>query len=303
MCVITKKNLRFNNKDKNHIIGKFKLPYSLNGPIHNVKKWVYESETQEVENLVGGMFVTYLRNEEKRDVMYYYLNEDDSNKNPDLYVHLDGRHHSVQVTQLVLNDFLTKFNQTKRICEKISNYIIEIYKPPMGINIQIYPPWENSKFQKAPQKVYKRLAKVIAKIITENIEKLKIKNEYLDFELDKEKFGKIADSFNLLPIPEKYKSNYFGSNNIFIDYEFDDIKISQDDIKNSVEKVFKDKNEGNSEILIVWGDENQFMQTEPLILEQLKRIFIETTFKSVYFLTFRNILDMKNISIHCSKVY
>lgn len=290
------------NHSKKIIIGGFKLPYSLNGPSHKKSKWVDENDNKKVENLTGRLFVDYLRHVEKRDVLYFSQNENDSNKNPDIFIHLDGKVQSAQITQIVLNDYLKKFNQTKKLCEKISNLIVDIYKPPIKINVQIYPPWQTENPIKSSGKVHKQAAKIIANSISQNIEELKSVNKFLNFDFDKTIFGNFADCFNLLPVPDVHQSNYFGDNNVYIDYEFDDIKISQEDIKNSVNKVFSDKEGGNSDILLIWGDQNHFMGTEFLIFEMLKKKFNKTSFKSVYFLFFKNTADIESRKIYCSNV-
>ena len=203
--------MRFNkNHSKKHIIGGFKLPYSLNGPSYKRPKWVDENDTQKVENLTGGLFVNYLRQIEKRKVLYFSPNENDGNKNPDIFIHIDGKIQSAQITQIVLNEYLRKFNKTKKLCEKISNLIVDIYKPTIKINVQIYPPWEAEVPLKTSGKIHKQAAKVIADGISQNIEKLKSENKFLNFDFDKKVFGSFADSFNLLPIPNTHQSNYFG---------------------------------------------------------------------------------------------
>lgn len=287
---------------KKHIIGGFKLPYSRNEPSYKREKWVDENDTKKVENLTGGLFVNYLRQVENRKVLYFTHNEKDENKNPDIFIHVDGKIQSAQITQIVLNDYLQKFNQTKRLCEKISNLIVDIYKPPIKVNIQIYPPWEVEEPPKSTGGIHKKAAKIIAKSISENIETLLSKNEYLNFNLDKNIFGNFADSYNLYPVPNTHHSCYFGDNNVYIDYEFDDIKISKEDIYNSTSKVFEDKNEGNSDILLIWGDQNQLMNTEHLIIKNLQDKFKSTRFKSVYLLLFHNILEVERREIFCSKL-
>jgi len=238
----------------------------------------------------------------KERFFFFSANENDENKNPDIFIHIDGKIQSAQITQIVLNEYLKKFNQTKKLCEKISNLIVDIYKPPIKINVQIYPPWETEEPLKSSGKIHKQAARIIANSISQNIEKLKSENKFLNFDFDKKVFGNFADSFNLLPIPNVNQSNYFGDNNVYIDYEFDDINITQEDIENSVNKVFNDKEGGNSDILLIWGDQNHFMNTEPLIFEKLKEKFKETSFKSVYFLYFQNIVELENRKIFCSEV-
>lgn len=290
------------NKGRTQLIGGFKLPYSLNGSLLDKPKWVEEKETVKVENLIGHLFINYLREIEKRKVLYFSPNEKDDHKNPDLNVHLDGELIGVQVTQFVLSEYLSKFNQAKRICEKISKFVSNNYQPPIKINVQICTPWESDKIPKAREKKYKKLSTKIATKIKENIDLLKTENKYLNFDLDKSDFGDIADNFNLYPIPSNYKSNYFGDNNVYIDYGFDNILIFEEDIKQTTEKVYNDKNEGNSEILIIWGDKRQFMNTEKKIIKSLKDKFKNTTFDLVYFLTFENVLDIKDKVISVDRI-
>ncbi|PKD17672.1 hypothetical protein APR41_05540 [Salegentibacter salinarum] len=292
------------NKDhkKSHIIGKLKVPYSLNEPFFRRKKWVDEHDTKKLEEYATGFFVMFLRNIERRKVLYSSPNPDDDHKNPDTYVHLDGKLDGIQIVQLTLNNHLTNFNQTKRLCEDISRFITNEYKPPIKINIQIYPPWETERPPKFSTKMRKKVAKEIAATMEKNIQILKEKKEYLNFELDRKIFGKVADSFNLYPIPSSYHSTFFGDNNVYIDYEFDAIQISEEDIISACNKIYSDKNGGNSEILLIWGDKNHFMGTESLIIDNLKQRFQTTTFKSVYFLAFHNLLDVQERIYNCEKI-
>lgn len=287
---------------KKQIIGGFKLPYSRSEPLYKRKKWVDENDTKKIENTTGGLFVNYLRQVENRKVLYFSHNESDENKNPDIFIHIDGKIQTAQITQIVLNDYLQKFNQTKRLCEKISKLIVEVYKPPIKVNIQIYPPWDEEEPPKSNGRMHKKIAKIIADSILKNIETLSSKNEYINFNLDKSIFGDFADSYNLYPVPNPHYSNYFGDNNVYIDYEFDDIKISEEDIYNSVNKVYEDKNGGNSDILLIWGDQNQLMNTEHLIAKNLQEKFKNTTFKSVYLLFFRNNIEVGRRQVFCSKI-
>jgi len=80
-------------------------------------------------------------------------------KIPIYSLHIDGKLVGVQVTQFVLNDYLFKFNQAKRICRKLSKFISDEFLPPIKINIQISTPWDNNQLQKKPIKVLKNFQK------------------------------------------------------------------------------------------------------------------------------------------------
>jgi hypothetical protein len=248
------------------------------------------------------LFTKYVREEEERKVLYFSHNEKDDHKNPDLFIHIDGKVFGVQVTQFVLREYLSRFNQAKRICEKTSKFISDYYKPPIKINIQISTPWDSDNVPKSPIKNYKKLSKIIADSISENIEKLTSENKYLNFNLNKSDFKNIADDYNLYPVPDSHQSNYFGDNNVYVDYGFDDILIFEEDIIKTVDKVYNDKNNGNSEILIIWGDERQFMNTGIKIIKALKEKFKDTTFDLVYFLSFANYLDIQDRVISVNRI-
>ncbi|WP_424002856.1 hypothetical protein [Maribacter sp. IgM3_T14_3] len=290
------------NQGKNQLIGQFKLPYSLNGPAHNRTKWFEEKNTKQVEYIIGHLFINYLRQVEKKKVMYFSQNENDGHMNPDLFVNTDGRLIGVQVTQFVIRDYISRYNQAKNICEKISNFISQVYKPPIKINIQICTPWDSDEIPKGREKLYKRMSKEIANSIEKNIEQLTTKNEFLNFNLNRTDFKEIAESYNLLPVPVNYQSNYFGNNNIYIDYGFDYVVIFEEDIEESAKKIYDDKNNGNSEILIIWGDQNQFLNTDEYIIKALEKKFTNTSFASVYYLGFQNLMEIKERNINYRKI-
>lgn len=290
------------NKGKTQLIGSFKLPYSLNGTSYKKKKLIDENDTKAVENLIGSLFANYLRQVENRKVLYFTQNSKDDHKNPDLFVHIDGELVSVQVTQFVLSDYLLKFNQSKRICEKLSDFISAEYLPPIKINIQISASWDNNQIKRKPIKVFKKLAKEIANSIKNNITILSAKREYLNFQLNKFDYNDVADDYNLYPVPNDYQSNYFGDNNIYIDYGFDDVLIFKEDIIDTTNKIYNDKNNGKAEVLLIWGNDNEFMNTNKVIIDCLKQKFSETSFKSVYFLTFQNTQIVDDRVIYCDKI-
>lgn len=290
------------NKGKTQLTGGFKLPYSLNGSSHNLPKWVNEKDTLKVESLIGQLFTKYLIDVEKRKEVSFSHNEKDDHKNPDLFINIDGEKIGAQVTQFVMREYLSRFNQAKGICEKLSGFIHDIYKPPIKVNIQICTPWDSDEVPNAPIKKYKKLAKVIAESISENLDGLISKKEYLNFNLNKTDLKDIAEGYNLFPVPNSHQSNFFGDNNIYIDYGFDNIMIFEEDVKEAAEKVYNDKNNGNSEMLIIWGDERQFMNTEGYIIEILKERFKETTFDLIYFMSFTNFLEIQDRVISVNKI-
>lgn len=230
------------------------------------------------------------------------LNPKDEHKNPDLFIDLEGETLGIQVTQFVLRNYLSRSNQARGICQKLSNYVSNNFTPPIKINVQLCTPWESDDIPRGREKLYKRLSKVIADNISENIEILIANNKSLDFNLSRTDFKNIAESYTLTSIPNNHQSNFFGDNNVYFDYGFDNIEIFQEDIKETAVKIYTEKNNGNSDILIVWGDENQFINATDLIITQLEKEFADTSFKSVYYLGFLNILELKERVINCFRI-
>jgi hypothetical protein len=290
------------NKGKTQLAGRFKLPYSRSQPLHDLPKLVDEQRTGEVEHLVGSLFIKYLREEEKKKVLYFSPNKEDDHKNPDLLFHIEGKLVGVQVTQFVLREFLSRFNQAKGICEKLSGFISDIYKPPITINVSICTPWDSDEVPKGRIKIYQKLAEIIAKSISENIDLLIMKGSYLNFNIHQPNLKDIAESYSLLAVPNYFETSLFGGNNVYIDYGFDNVLIFKEDIEETAKKIYHDKNNGNSQILHIWGDSRQFMNTENHIIEALKEQFKKTTFELVYFMAFANLLEVHDRVIYVNRV-
>ena len=85
-------------------------------------------------------------------------------------------------------------------------------------------------------------------------------------------------------------------------HAFDYVVIFEEDINDSAQKVYDDKNNGNSEILVIWGDENQFLNTTTHIINALEEKFIKTSFESVYYLGFHNLKEIKERHIIYKKI-
>lgn len=287
------------NKGKKPLLQIFKLPFSLNGSVFKKEKLIDENNTKEIEHKIGHVFIGYLRNLEKKEIMFFSPNEKDDHKNPDLYLITKSNKIGVQIVQFVVRHYIKRFNEAKKTCEELSDYISKIFKPPIKINIQISTPWESDKIPKGNKKLYKKLAKKIAHSIEGNIDKLKNENAFPYFDLSNSEFKQIAESYNLLAVPNHLQSHYFGNNNIYIDYGYDYIQIFKEDIIETADKIFSDKNNGKAEILVVWADSLHYSSTMIYIVNALNERFSNTSFESVYFLSFPNSKEVEQRYGYC----
>lgn len=282
----------------------FKLPYSRSLPYHRLPKWFNEADTKEVEALLAEIYALYLERELKKKATDIKLSEDDSHKKPDVYITINDNIKGIQITQFMLNNYLSRFNQSRKLCERMSKNISNIVKPEIKINIQVFSPSKRKDIvPQSSKKTFSKLANLIASKISENTDFLKSNNKYLNFHISDKKLTDIAVGFNLYPVPNDCHSNYYGSNGIYIDYRFDDIYISKNDILNEVDKVYNSKNNGKAEILLIWADQKQLMDKYYEIRDALKEKFqSNTTFETVCFMSFYNLLDIKQREINVSDI-
>ena len=273
-------------------IGMFKLPYSLTPPYHTYKDFIQNDKRFE-EIIVGGFLITYLNVFEKKWANRLSLSKDDSNKGPDLIASINSEFKGIQVTRFVLNDYMARFNKAKNACELISKEIQKNITPLFKVNSQLWVSHKDNDFvPNMDKREFRKIASIIADKLKENIETLKNKDGFLNFDIDDLKLRKKIGGFNFQKIPEDSYSSYFGKGKVFIDLGFDNIFFKDSDIISEIEKIYESKNGGKAQILLLWSDRKELMGQDNLIIERLKKKFVKTTFEDVYFMTF---LNKKNI--------
>ncbi len=276
-------------------IGMFKLPYALNKPYHQLPKLFDEKNTQLAEEFAASHLGTYLMNKENHSVSEWFINPNDKNKGADVIGKIDGITKGIQITQFVLNNYLSRFNQAKKLCLSISEDIARIYNPSIKINVQIFGADKRKDIiPVANSKTFKKLAKIIAEKIEENIKKIINNEDDLIFPVGDKDLEKITPGFHLQQIPPLHYSSYFGCGNIFIDYGFDDIFIAEGDLQKEAERIYEKKNGGKSEILLIWSETKQLMDKGNEACEILRQVFHQTTFESIYFMSFDNVKGFQN---------
>ncbi len=274
-------------------IGMFKLPYSFSRPYHFYEDLIQNDKRFE-EIIVGTFLMSYLNVFEKKWANKLRPSMDDSNKGPDLIASIDSQEKGIQVTRFVLNDYISRFNKAKDACILISKEIQKIVNPHFQVNSQLWVSHKDNDFVPIiVKKEYRKIAQIVGERLRENIEFLEKNNGYLNFDIENKALRKKIGGYNLCRIPNESYSSYFGVGKVFIDLGFDNIFFKDDDIQFEIDKIYQSKNEGKSEILLIWSDRKELMGYEEKVIKLLRKKFSQTTFENVYFTTF---LNKKNIA-------
>jgi hypothetical protein len=139
--------------------------------------------------------------------------------------------------------------------------------------------------------VINEFAKEIAKHIKDNSDSLKSTKDFINCKVLNLKMKDFSPVITLQRIPDGFYSNFFGRDNIFIDLDFDNVIFSEEDIENECINIYNKKNEGKSNVLLIWADTFEILQEPKYIIEKLKLKFESSSFNEVFFLNFYNRLD------------
>src|ERR1035438_8822347 len=92
------------------------------------------------------------------------------------------------------------------------------------------------------------LAKEIAMLIMNNITNLRNSNNFINHFVHDNKHQKLTPLITLQSIPNGNYSNSYGINNIFFNYDFDNVFFANEGIENEAKTIFERKNNGKAQI-------------------------------------------------------
>ena len=154
-------------------IGMFKLPYSLNPPYHSYEDLI-QNDNRFEEIVVGGFLLSYMNVFEKKWANKLSPSTDDSNKGPDLIASINSELKGIQVTRLVLNDYISRFNKSKNTCEYISQEIQKYVTPSFKVNGQLWVSHRDNDFvPEMTKREFRKIANLVAQRLAENIDTIK----------------------------------------------------------------------------------------------------------------------------------
>ena len=273
---------------------RFGFPFSLN-PYYRDPEPI-PTGTKEGEFVIATHFIGMLQ--DYRDIIKFAVNNDDADKGADVYIVEDDRKIGIQIGRLTFNNFpqrkIISRNQGLKFAELIYNqFPVDNHQ----VLVRIMPkephrvPMDKLKHRQK-ERIQSKLLEVVVNFLKESIPVL---------EAGKEKFTQlwIQDrglrdyflSIDIQFIPPKYYSHLPGYKDIYVDYYFCNSFYNDEDVQKILDRMYKQKNGGSSEILILWSNDYEIFDSKSLV-EAIKKRFNETTFTEIFYMTFHETTQM-----------
>jgi hypothetical protein len=96
----------------------------------------------------------------------------------------------------------------------------------------------------------------------------------------------------LNPVPPNCFPRFYGHNNIYVNYEIDNVAFDLSDADLAIDEVFNKKNGSSAEVLLIWADDFELATNKKIIIEKLYLKFIGSSFTEVYFMTFSDNVEL-----------
>ncbi|MBX2966203.1 MAG: hypothetical protein KF845_08670 [Cyclobacteriaceae bacterium] len=268
----------------------FKFPYSRSR-VYLEPEFI-PKDKRKAELIIGMYFCQIQLINLSKNIDGVRLNDDDSNKQGDIIYYDNGELKYVQLTRLTFTDFETRKSMVKHKSIDFAKRIGEKIKLDYPLIITIFPknkhkvPLKNFK-RKGRIEIEERLIEMIFKSITNNSEKLKNGATHIEINIGDELLKKYYYSLDLVPVPKGFYPNVWGSDNIFINYNFYGSTYDNIDADKAINELFLKKNLGHSDTLLIWANSFELHNLKGIV-EKLIEKFSNSTFKFVYLMTFND---------------
>ena len=93
-------------------------------------------------------------------------------------------------------------------------------------------------------------------------------------------------------VPSRAFPNFPGTHNVNVNYDFNDVAYEEADIDTAIDELYRKKNNGIADILLIWADDFELVTNKRSIAEKLCKKFFESSFEEIYFMTFENNMTM-----------
>lgn len=285
--------------DKKRVSFKFQTTFS---PPNTFIKKVIPTEKRKTEFYLSILFAQYLLFN-NRQIDKIELNDNDENRGSDINSRIDGKDIGIQLTRLVPDDYMTRkkvaFDKSLFVASEISQRL----KPDFPVNINIYPQYIDQVG--IPSKNLKSniaLIEEIAENLKNDLSKLKSESETIFKSVNNNKAQEIAKSYTFNPIPKDQYSAFPGKDNVFVNFEFDLIHITDIELSAQIDKIYKNKNNGSSQILIIWADQHEILEQIKEVAQMINKKFQDSSFQEVFFMTFLDRIDLFRDTLKIIKV-
>ena len=279
----------------------FKFQTTFAPPGTFIKK-VIPIEKRQAEFYLSILFAQYLLFN-NRSIDKIELNEQDKNKGPDINARIDGKDIGIQLTRLVPNEYLTRKQAAYEKSFLIAKEIARTVKINFPININIYPQkTESIGIPSRRLKSNKALINEIVQNLENDIDKIQVGSDFITKSVIDKKAQEIAKSYTFNKIPEGQYSIFPGVNNIFVNIEFNLIHITDSELIQQIDKIYENKNQGSSQVLIIWADQHEILEQVKEVAEMIRNKFIESSFREVFLMTFLDRTDLFRNSLKIMKL-
>lgn len=225
------------------------------------------------------------------------ISPDDSEMGPDVVCKMNEQQIGIQITRFTISGAKV----TKRVAQqnsiKILKNIFPRIKPSERTIVSFNSIFDRSnEIVKLKKKKLNKLCDFIVKEVSKhkNIYKGRKELEYFlyPFTIEVPDFLKPEITSILIQYPPADQEIYVpGRGNIYINFNFDTRSVSDLTIQEVSELIYKKKNNGKSEILLIWGDTTELFNQDEKIISSLKGVFKETSFMNVFYISLRNMDD------------
>jgi len=276
--------------------GTFKFQYSNHHPVNPNYRFIPQDKIL-AEKILGWHYFQFKKIHFKQDMQDFLHNNDDSHKKADVYFKENGGKKGMQITQLLFTQHEARRIAADNKNKEFVHAILKLIRPKRPVIINIMP--QAAKSQIPLFDVKRGKSKIEAEIIDFIAESIKVHQATFDTEnnpiwipVEGERLNKHIRTIVLNPVPPGCFPRFYGRDNIYVNYDFDDVSFNDNDIDNAVSDIFIKKNNGKSEILLIWSDDHELAAQKRKVVEKLYLKFYSSSFKEVYFMTFYNHIEM-----------
>jgi len=290
--------------------GTFKFQYSRRSPVHPNPRLIPRDDKQLAEKMLGSFFCQFLEKEFKSKIENFRLNPDDSHKKADILYTENGIDRNLQITQLQFTRYETRKAIAVEKNKLIADCLSVLIQTPFPIIVNIFPTSEKSSIplsdrKRGKSKIEAELIKYLAVTLKSRLPDLARDSSPLWLSFDNNKLSPHFRRVVINPVPQNCYPRFYGRNNIYVNYEIDNVAFEFSDAESAIDDLYNKKNNSSAEVLLIWADDFELAGNKRPIAEKLQQKLVDSSFDEIYFMTFSDNVAMfvKTLELWPLKVY
>lgn len=237
------------------------------------------------------------------------MNPDDSEGKADVLAKVNGKSVEIQLTELKIQHSAASADRARKMTENLLEATLKHVQPDYRImvNIRSYMDYRNENLKLFGKKLEK-----LGRTIADGIKNSCFSPSLADY-FDKAKTGlrpnplpipevlkDVITSIELQKIPEDHHTQCHGKDNIFINFNFDLVVVSDKMEEELVSQLLKKKSKSIADTLLVWACDSDFWGREERIHQLFTAYSDESQFDNIYLFFF---IDAEKLFDANKKVY